>query len=169
MDDVDALLLSLVRKRDVNSLKIHLSSILDPRICLNRIYDESNGQKCTLLMMACLAGYEDVVCILFDCFKPVLEVLNIIRMNNEDGEAEIYRDVTVLWAAAAIDNFSIVKRLVEHGANVNHTTSTNSTPIRCTCYSGNIEMARYLIKNGANIRINKKNNEKKKTAKTKFL
>jgi Fem-1 family protein b len=80
-------------------------------------------------------------------------------MNNEDEEAEIYRDVTVLWAAAAIDNFSIVKRLVAHGANVNHTTSTNSTPIRCACSSGNIEMARYLIENGADIHINKEKNQ----------
>jgi Fem-1 family protein b len=55
--------------------------------------------------------------------------------------------------------FSIVKQLVEHGADVNHTTNTNSTPVRCACYSGNVSMARYLIENGAHIHIVRKNND----------
>jgi Fem-1 family protein b len=52
-----------------------------------------------------------------------------------------------------------VKLLVEHGANVNHTTKTHSTPIRGACYNGNVDMARYLIENGADIHANNKNNE----------
>jgi Fem-1 family protein b len=159
MDEYDGLLLSTVRKGDVNLLKSYLSSILDPDLYLNRVYDESNEQKCTLLMIACLAGYEDIVCMLLDCFKPDLEVLNVIQINDNDSNSEIYQNVTVLWAAAAVDNFSIVKQLVKHGANVNHTTNTNSTPVRCACYCGNLHMVIYLVENGADIHVNKKNNE----------
>jgi ankyrin repeat protein len=159
MDEYDALLLSAVHKGDVVSIQTYLSSMSDPNVYLNRVYDEPNEQKCTLLMIACLNGYDDIVYMLLKCFKPDLEVLNIIRINNKDKKSEIYQDVTILWAAAAINHFLIVKRLVEQGARVNHATSTNSTPVRCACYSGNIEMTRYLVENGADIHITKNNNE----------
>src|SRR5689334_12456908 len=38
---------------------------------------------------------------------------------------------------------------------VNHTIKTNSTPLRCACCNDNIEMVRYLVKNGADVRITK--------------
>ncbi|CAF4168211.1 unnamed protein product, partial [Adineta steineri] len=79
---------------------------------------------------------------------------------NNDGESStIYKNVTVLWAAASMNHLKIVKQLVEHGANVNHTTNMNSTPIRCACYHGNVKMARYLIEKGANIKTVKKKND----------
>jgi ankyrin repeat protein len=67
--------------------------------------------------------------------------------------------VTVLWLAAALNNFDIVKLLVEYGARVNHTTKTNSTPLRCACFHGNVPMARYLIEHGADKSIAKEHNE----------
>jgi Fem-1 family protein b len=159
MDEYDTLLFSAVHKGDVNSIQICLSSMPDPNVYLNRVYDEPNEQKCTLLMIACLNGYEDIVYMLLNCFQFDLEVLNAIQIKDKDRDRERYQDVTVLWAAAANDEFFIVKLLVEHGARVNHTTNTNSTPLRCACYSGNVDIARYLIENGADIRINKQNNE----------
>jgi ankyrin repeat protein len=159
MDEYDILLLSAVHKGDVASIQMYLSSVSDPNVYLNRIYDEPNEQKCTLLMIACLNEYDDIVYMLLNYFNPDLEVLNVIRIDDPDKQSEIYHDVTVLWAAAAINHFLIVKRLVQQGARINHTTKTNSTPVRCACYSGNVDMTRYLIENGADIHINKKNNE----------
>ena len=159
MDEFDTLLLSAVYREDINSLKTQLLTVLDPNIYLNCIYDESDEQKCTLLMIACLAGYNDLVHMLLDCFKFDLEVLNIIQITNNDRISVMYQDVTVLWAAVAIDNFSIVKLLVDHGARINHTTNTNSTALRCACYNGNVDMARYLVENGADIHITKIKND----------
>ncbi|CAF4194233.1 unnamed protein product [Rotaria sp. Silwood2] len=88
-----------------------------------------------------------------------LEVLNDIQLEEKDQTLLMYENVTVLWAAAAIDNFKIVKLLVEHGARVNHTTKTNSTAFRCACSNGNINIARYLNEHGADIHINKIHNE----------
>jgi Fem-1 family protein b len=159
MDKYDLILLSAVRKGDVHSMQTCLSSMSNPNVYLNRVYDEPKEQKCTLLMIACLKGHEKIVDMLLDNFKPDLEGLNIILINNKDKKLELYRDVTVLWAAAALNHFLIVKRLVEHGACVNHRTNTNSTPLRCACCSGNIEMVRYLVEHGADIHITEKNHE----------
>jgi Fem-1 family protein b len=152
-------LLSSARQGDANLLENHLSAVSNPNIYLNRVYDEAGEQKCTLLMIACLNGHEDIIRMLLRRFKPDLEVLNNILLDEGDITHQIFVDVSVLWAAATINNFQIVKLLVEHGANVNHTTKTNSTPLRGACYNGNVDMARYLIENSADIHIAKENHE----------
>ncbi|CAF0926651.1 unnamed protein product [Rotaria sp. Silwood1] len=131
----------------------------NPEIYLNRTYDESNKQKCTLLMIACLNEFEDIVQILLNYSGVDLEVLNDIQLEERDESLLMYENVTVLWAAVAIDNVNIVKLLIEHGAKINHTTKTNSTAFRCACSNGNMNIARYLNKNGANIHIAKIHNE----------
>ncbi len=96
MDKYDLILLSAVRKGDVHSMQTCLSSMSNPNVYLNRVYDEPKEQKCTLLMIACLKGHEKIVDMLLDNFKPDLEGLNIILINNKDKKLELYRDVTVL-------------------------------------------------------------------------
>ncbi|CAF0804188.1 unnamed protein product [Rotaria sordida] len=100
-----------------------------------------------------------MVQILLNYSKLDLELLNDIQLVERDQNFLIFQNVSVLWAAAAVDNFQIVKLLVEHGAQVNHTTKTNSTAFRCACWNGNTDMARYLNENGANIHITKIHNE----------
>ncbi|CAF3845965.1 unnamed protein product [Rotaria sp. Silwood1] len=158
-DEVSNLLLSAVRQGDVKILKSHLSTINNPEIYLNRIYDEPNKQKCTLLMIACLNKFEDIIKVLLNYSELDLEVLNDIQLIEKDQSLLMYENVTVLWAAAAIDNFKIVKLLVEHGARINHKTKTNSTAFRCACCNGNINIAHYLNENGADTRITKIHNE----------
>ena len=153
------ILLSAVHQGDVNSLENHLSAVANPNLYLNRVYDKVFMQKCTLLMIACLNGYEEVIRTLLRRFKPDLEVLNNVIFGDVNPSQQLFSNVSVLWVAASMNNFEIVKLLVEHGANVNHTTKTNSTPLRGACYSGNVDMARYLIENGADIHITKENND----------
>ena len=43
--------------------------------------------------------------------------------------------------------------MVEKGANVNHSTQTNSTPLRAACFDGRLDIVQYLVENGANINI----------------
>jgi Fem-1 family protein b len=157
--EVDALLLSAVRQGDIESLEKHLSTISNPEKYLNQIYDEENMQKCTLLTIACLNKHEHIMRMLLHRYKFDLEITNNILFGEENKKQQMCSSVTVLWVAAALNNFQMVKLLVEHGANVNHRTKTNSTPLRSACYNGNIDIARYLIENGGDIHIAKENND----------
>lgn len=58
-----------------------------------------------------------------------------------------------LWCAAAAGHTNIVKLLVRHGANVNSTTKTNSTPLRAACFDGHYEIVKYLVAHGADIEV----------------
>lgn len=56
-------------------------------------------------------------------------------------------------------HLGIVKTLVKAGADVNHTTANNSTPIRAACYDGRLDIVKYLTMHGADVNIpNKYNN-----------
>ncbi len=158
-DEVYSLILPAVRQGDIEFLKQYLSTVTNPDEYLNQVYDEEDMQKCTLLTIACLNGHENIMNMLIDCYKPDLEIKNNILFGDGNKKQQMCTGVTVLWVAAAVNNFQMVKLLVEHGANVNHTTKTNSTPLRSACYNGNIDIARYLIRNGADIHIAKENND----------
>lgn len=45
-----------------------------------------------------------------------------------------------------------------HRANVNHTTITNSTPLRAACFDGRIDIVRFLVEHHADISITNKYN-----------
>lgn len=157
--EVNGLLLHYVEQEQIDSVEEYLSSVPHPLEYLNRVYDENDTQKRSLLTMACLNGHIDLMRMLIERFNPDLEIKNNILFGDGNKNKQMCIDVTVLWVAAAINNFEMVQLLVEHGANVNHTTKTNSTPLRSACYNGNLEMARYLIKNGADVHIAKENND----------
>lgn len=151
-------ILPAVRQGDITLLERSLSLVTNPDEYLNRIYDEDT-QQCTLLTIACLNGHENIIGMILDNYKPNLEVHNSILFGDENKKPQMCTHVTVLWVAAAVNNFQIVQLLVEHGANVNHTTKTNSTPLRSACYNGNLDVARYLIAHGADVHITKENND----------
>lgn len=52
----------------------------------------------------------------------------------------------------------MVRLLVSHHANVNHTTITNSTPLRAACFDGRLDIVRYLVEHHADISITNKYN-----------
>ena len=57
--------------------------------------------------------------------------------------------MTPLWVASAAGHQEMVVKLIDLGANVNSTTSTNSTPLRAACYDGHLEVAKLLLEMGA--------------------
>lgn len=158
-EEVSQSLLSAVQLEDVNTVENLLSTVENPESYLNRQYNEPHEQQCTLLVIACVNKFEDMVKLLLNYSKIDLEVVNDVRLVEKDYSFVMYQDVTVLWVAAAINEFNIVKLLVEHGAQINHTTKTRSTAFRCACWNENIDMARYLKQNGANVHIAKQENE----------
>lgn len=53
----------------------------------------------------------------------------------------------------------MIKTLVRAGADINHSTSTQSTPLRAACFDGRLDIVAYLVKHGADVhRMNKYNN-----------
>jgi Fem-1 family protein b len=83
-------------------------------------------------------------------FKPDIEAEGTVIINDTNDSPQIIEGVSPLWAAAAVNNFNIVKFLVEHGpADVNHITKEHSTPLRAACYNGNLKMVQFLIQYGA--------------------
>ena len=66
---------------------------------------------------------------------------------------------TALWCAAGAGHRAIVELLVEAGADVNHVTKTNSTPLRAACFEGRLDIVKFLCENKADFHIaNKYNN-----------
>ena len=57
-----------------------------------------------------------------------------------------------------IDSFISVKTLVEAGADVNHVTRTNSTPLRAACFEGRLDIVQFLCENKADFHISNKYN-----------
>lgn len=56
-------------------------------------------------------------------------------------------------------HLNIVKILVTSGADVNHSTKTNSTPLRAACFDGRLDIVKYLTCHKADIHLaNKYNN-----------
>ena len=141
-----------------NGYEISLEAYLKHRPeCLNRLY-KFGKFNWTLLIAACFYQHEEIVQMLVTRFKADVEVEGTIVFHTRDNDDEIIEGVTPLWVAAAMNNFNIVRFLVQFGqANVNHLTKQHSTAIRAACYHGNRPMVQFLVQYGANphqVRLN---------------
>ncbi|XP_072314780.1 uncharacterized protein [Eucyclogobius newberryi] len=120
----------------------------------------------TALHIACAVGYDQVVQFLVDrnanlkcrddqgqtaLMKAVQgnhqTCVSILLKNCADSKIPDFEGNTALHMAASI---SIARQLLNHGANINsHTNSL--TPLIVAVCKDNIEMARFLLKGGANV------------------
>ena len=146
------------REGDFGALQSCLDTVPNPEDYINRLYGGERLINRTLLTIACLNEHEDFVLQFLCQYKPDLEVLNVVELEDSPQERITYSSVSALWLAAFVGNFEIVKLLVEHGAQVNHVTATKSTALRCACWHGNMDMVRYLVENGGDIRVAKADN-----------
>lgn len=121
---------------------------------LNQQVMEEDGQRCTPLIVAARHGHEKVVLMLLSKFKPDIEQEGTVKF---DGY--VIEGASALWCAAGAGHLDVIKTLVKAGANVNHPTNTNSTPLRAACFDGRLDIVMYLTEHGADIHIaNKYNN-----------
>ena len=65
-------------------------------------------------------------------------------------DVNLYPD---LWAACCVGNFKEVKRIVRKGADVDQRDGSGSTALIHACFSGNTDIIKFLIQNGAMINI----------------
>ncbi|XP_013884774.1 protein fem-1 homolog B [Austrofundulus limnaeus] len=112
-----------------------------------------SGQRSTPLIIAARNGHEKVVRLLLDHYKVDTEQTGTVRF---DGY--VIDGATALWCAAGAGHFEVVRLLVSHHANVNHTTITNSTPLRAACFDGRLDIVHYLVEHSADISITNKFN-----------
>jgi len=123
------------------------------RRIVNRDFEEGE-QRCSPLIAAARNGHEEVVKCLLSEFEADSETEGTVKF---DGH--VIEGATALWCAAGAGYFNIVKALVSHGADVNHVTKTNSTPLRAACFEGRLDIVEYLCENSADYHIaNKYNN-----------
>ncbi|XP_028921258.1 protein fem-1 homolog B [Ornithorhynchus anatinus] len=109
---------------------------------------QQGGQRSTPLIIAARNGHAKVVRLLLEHYRVHTQQTGTVRF---DGY--VIDGATALWCAAGAGHFEVVKLLVSHGANVNHTTVTNSTPLRAACFDGRLDIVKYLVENHANISI----------------
>ncbi|KAJ9592024.1 hypothetical protein L9F63_001463, partial [Diploptera punctata] len=121
---------------------------------LNQQVVEDDGQRCTPLIVAARHGHDKVVKMLLSKFEPDIEQEGTVKF---DGY--VIEGASALWCAAGAGHLNVVKTLVKSGANVNHPTKTNSTPLRAACFDGRLDIVKYLTDHLADIHIaNKYNN-----------
>ncbi|GAB1861239.1 Protein fem-1-like protein B [Camponotus japonicus] len=120
----------------------------DVNYLINQKVLEDEGQRCTPLIVAARYGHNKVVRMLLDKFKPDLEQEGTVKFNGY-----VIEGASALWAAAGAGHLSVLKTLVKAGANVNHPTKTNSTPLRAACFNGRLDIVKYLIDHRADINI----------------
>ncbi|RLU19802.1 hypothetical protein DMN91_008361 [Ooceraea biroi] len=115
---------------------------------INQKVLEDDGQRCTPLIVAARYGHNKVVRMLLEKFKPDLEQEGTVKFNGY-----VIEGASALWAAAGAGHLSVLKTLVKAGANVNHPTKTNSTPLRAACFNGRLDIVKYLTDHQADINI----------------
>lgn len=60
--------------------------------------------------------------------------------------------VTPLWCAAVSGKLPVVKCLIRLGSSINAQSDTGSTPVRSACFMTNMEIVKYLVEHGADIK-----------------
>uniref|UniRef100_A0A8C1PE23 Uncharacterized protein n=1 Tax=Cyprinus carpio TaxID=7962 RepID=A0A8C1PE23_CYPCA len=98
---------------------------------------EEKTQGGTPLLIASRYGHLEVVEYLLEHCKAGVELGGAVSFDGETIEG-----APPLWAASAAGHLPVVKTLLKHGASVNSTTLTNSTPLRAACFDGHLEIVR---------------------------
>ncbi|EDO27382.1 predicted protein, partial [Nematostella vectensis] len=101
----------------------------------------------TPLILAALNGYTEVVEVLLR--HGLVDVEQTCTVCLDGGtQAE---GVTALWAASYSGHVDIVALLLRFKADPNHTTASNSSPLRTACFWGWKEVAMCLIHGAADV------------------
>ncbi|XP_039954038.1 protein fem-1 homolog B isoform X1 [Bactrocera tryoni] len=115
---------------------------------VNLKFDEVDGQSVTPLTMAAMMGNVTFVKTLLTQFDIDLE-----RECNVVFDGLLVYGATALWVAAGMGHMQVVKMLVQRGADVNHNTKAQSSPLRAACYEGRLDIVKYLIEHGADVNL----------------
>ena len=128
------------RTGDVPELKRVLDGVSVPK---RDFLLKTRTDGATPLIIAARNGNTAIVQCLLDEYDVDLEQEGTVKI---DGD--LIECCTPLWMASLGGHLAIVRLLLERGAEVNHTTLTNSTPLRAASFNGHTEVG---TKNNYNI------------------
>ncbi|RZF44658.1 hypothetical protein LSTR_LSTR000610 [Laodelphax striatellus] len=137
----DGLAMTIVSLLEGKSLDV-INEVLSQKVT------DEYGQNCTPLIVAARNGHEKVIKLLISRFNPDLEQEGSVKVENY-----VIEGASALWCAADSGHLNVVKTLVKAGANINHPTLANSTPLRAACFEGYLDVVKYLTEHGANLTI----------------
>lgn len=115
----------------------------EQKLILKTPFLDDDGQCCPPLVIAARNGHENVVKTLISKFDVDIESTGRVKF-----ESHIIEGASPLWCASGAGHLPIVKFLVGKGADVNHTTQSNSSPLRAACFDGRVDIVKYLIEEG---------------------
>lgn len=104
-------------------------------------------EGCAPLFVACKKGNVEIVEYLIEYCSADVEQRGMYEVPDDRS----IHFVTPLWCASVAGKLSVVKCLVEHGANVNSVSDTGSTPVRSACFMTHYEIVVYLVSHDADI------------------
>ncbi|KFM80845.1 Protein fem-1-like protein, partial [Stegodyphus mimosarum] len=104
-------------------------------------------EGCAPLFVACKKGNVEIVEYLIEECDADVEQRGMYEVPDDRS----IHFVTPLWCASVAGKQSVVKCLVEHGADVNSVSDTGSTPVRSACFMTHYEIVVYLVLNNADI------------------
>ena len=120
------------RTGDVPELKRVLDGVSIPK---RDFLLKTRTDGATPLIIAARNGNTAIVQCLLDEYDVDLEQEGTVKI---DGD--LIECCTPLWMASLGGHLAIVRLLLERGAEVNHTTLTNSTPLRAASFNGHTEV-----------------------------
>ena len=83
----------------------------------------------------------------------------VMHPQNNIHITKLYSNSSFISTSIGSGHLNVVKTLVRAGADVNHATLTQSTPLRAACFDGRLDVVTYLVEHGADIhRLNKYDN-----------
>ncbi|GBM56108.1 Protein fem-1 A [Araneus ventricosus] len=104
-------------------------------------------EGCAPLFVACKKGNVEIVEYLIEYCDADVEQRGMYEVPDDRS----IHFVTPLWCASVAGKLSVVKCLVEHGANVNSVSDTGSTPVRSACFMTHYDIVKYLVEHNADI------------------
>ncbi|KAI6653875.1 Feminization-1b [Oopsacas minuta] len=129
-----------------SQLKVSLKNTPPPLVF------QPKASKGSPLILAAQKGQNKIVSYILNNFLEHLELEYTMTLKSDVAGHEI-KGATALWCAASGGNINIVRELIGAGANINHSTATNTTPLSAAIYHNRQAVIEYLLIQGADSSI----------------
>ena len=107
-------------------------------------------QKPTPLVLSAQYGRKHILDYFLNNYSSVVDINHVATITSITTHKKVHC-ATALWAASTGGHLDIVKTLIAHGAEVNKSTLTQSTPLRGASFHGFLEVMECLLRSGAEI------------------